>query len=1077
MNLKYNAFISYRHAEQDSKIASEVQTQLERFRIPKEIVKKTGVKRFERIFRDKEELPITSDLNDDIDMALANSDNLIVICSTRTGESIWVRKEIETFLKYHDKSHIFTVLVDGNEPTEVIPDILQHNTVTVTLPDGRIETREEIIEPLSCDYRIGIKKARKVELPRLAASMLGVSYDEIIQRRRQYIRRRNSIIGCSAALMLAAIIGYLTWSLLQIKMNYNLAQENYTLAQTNFELAQTNFEQAQANYEEALRNQSAYLASESGELLNEGDRLGAVQLALAALPTDALERPVTSEAEYALSSALGMYRTPGLSDSDAVWNYGSGFRIDKFRVDHKNLRVAALDALGNLNIWSLKDHTLIKTFVSTNSRLYNFVIDPEGRVALGYTDKVIMMDSDLETELWSKELDYNYSASAVYDTFWLSGDGSEIAYYSHSYFIDFDSSTGEILYQFDLNDIIDAGEDDFLGIGISRVVFSPDDSQIAIVYAFGMDSKGIAVFDRETEEWSLIGETYTYIPDISFSPDSEKLVFTYEDSINDSSFSFSGIQVLRETNRLVDCYDVETGKLLWSDSIAHTLVGYESGLMFVNYGYEGEAAEAVAVSFSNRCVIIDMNSGEKLTERELLSEYIDAYVNVTETKMYFILRNGQYMVLRLDDPGKPTSSYSYFAGEVLESQAYIGTDGAEHYLIKCDDSNYLTEYSSLFYDTSYNPITETGNSGIYRSTVSGKYLLAVDSEMNLYCVDMNVGKAAWNVKLAGDNYTAISFVGNDELGNVYMINSNRIDDEYGDKLYKIDISDGDISQITDLPETYTLKTSYSGGCIYISYSGGFGDPPYILKYNLSDGSSEKIELNIGSDEYFSSCDLYVSEDGKHAVMVDTLASNGITYLADLENGNMITLDITGITFAAWSPDSKLVAISNGEVVCVYQSEGPKNVTLSDFETNIADVYICGEGIIVLLNNGRAGLYDEDGNLLRSLDAFHGYISSTILNYEDTIFRVDEDILTIQFGEYSSIIYLDEFKVKDIIAGLLAYDQGSARYYVRIYGNVGGAGSVGYFNVRSIEELIAEGLKFIGDETMSDEMKKRYGIED
>ena len=100
----------------------------------------------------------------------------------------------------------------------------------------------------------------------------------------------------------------------------------------------------------------------------------------------------------------------------------------------------------------------------------------------------------------------------------------------------------------------------------------------------------------------------------------------------------------------------------------------------------------------------------------------------------------------------------------------------------------------------------------------------------------------------------------------------------------------------------------------------------------------------------------------------------------------------------------------------------------------------------------------------------------LLDYEDTTFTIDGDILTIKFGEYSSVIYLDEFKVKNIIAGLLAYDQDSERYYVRIYGNVGGAGSVGYFKVRSIEELVAEGLKFIGNETMSEEMKKRYGIE-
>ncbi len=1076
MNLKYNAFISYRHAEQDSKIASEVQTRLERFRIPKEIVKKTGVKRFERIFRDKEELPITSDLNDDIEMALANSDNLIVICSTRTCESIWVRKEIETFLKYHRKENIYTVLVDGDEPTAVIPDILQHNTVTVTLPDGSVETREEFIEPLSCDYRIGIKKARKVELPRLAASMLGVSYDEIVQRRKQYIRRRNSIIGCCAAVMLAAIIGYLTWSLLQIKMNYNLAQENYLLAQNNLELAQANYEQAQANYEEALRNQSAYLASESGELLNEGDRLGAVQLALAALPTDALERPVTSEAEYALSSALGMYRTPGLSDSDPIWNYGSGFRINKFRVDHKNLRVAILDALGNLNIWSLEDHTLLKTFVSDTSRLYNFVIDSEGRVALGYYDKIIMMDSDLETVLWSKELEGVSIVSSVYDTFRLSHDGSEIAFFSRNFVTVYDTVTGDVIDQYDLENYVEMDEDSYLGLCVSKLIYSPDDCKIAVVYSIDTDIDNILVLDRETQEWTAIGEGYSFLPDISFSPDSTKLVFTYEDSVYDNSFSLSGMQVLRETNRLIDCYDVTTGKRLWSNTTAHTLIGYESGLLFVNYGYEGEAVEAVASSFSNRCVIINMNTGEKLTERELASEYIDAYTNDAETRLFFVLRNGQRMALRLDDPSAAMSGYEYFEGDVLDSIAFIGSDDYNHYLIQSDRNNYLTEYSSFFYDTSYNPITETGNNGIYRSTVSGKYLLAVDLEMNLFCVDMNVGKVAWDVKLDGDNYTGITFVGNDEFGNVFMINSNRIGEEYGDKLYKISISDGEISRINDLPETYTLNTSYSDGCIYISYSGGYGEAPYILKYNLSDGSSEKIELDTQSDEYFPICKISVSADGKHAILTDTLDANGVTYLVNLENGTMITLDITGITFSAWSPDSKYVAISNGTVVNIYQAEGPRDAVLSDFETSVVDVFISERGLIVLLNNGRAGLYDDEGNLERSLDAFHNYVSSTILDYDDTTFTIDGDILTIKFGEYSSLIYLDEFKVKDIIAGLLAYDQDSQKYYVRIYESVGGAGAVGYFNVRSIEELIAEGLKFIGNETMSEEMKKRYGIE-
>lgn len=92
MDFHYNAFISYRHAEVDSRIAEEVQTRLERYRLPAAVQKRTGIRRIDRIFRDKSELPLTSDLNDDILAALRDADFLILICSPRTRESLWVAK-------------------------------------------------------------------------------------------------------------------------------------------------------------------------------------------------------------------------------------------------------------------------------------------------------------------------------------------------------------------------------------------------------------------------------------------------------------------------------------------------------------------------------------------------------------------------------------------------------------------------------------------------------------------------------------------------------------------------------------------------------------------------------------------------------------------------------------------------------------------------------------------------------------------------------------------------------------------------------------------------------------------------
>ena len=127
MSTHYNAFISYRHHPDDIRVAETIHRSLERFRVPGKIRAKYG--KITRLFRDKEELPITSDLNDDIDEALKNSDYLIVICSVHTRESIWVQREIELFLKSHHRSRVLTVLA-GGEPYDVIPEILLHDEVT-----------------------------------------------------------------------------------------------------------------------------------------------------------------------------------------------------------------------------------------------------------------------------------------------------------------------------------------------------------------------------------------------------------------------------------------------------------------------------------------------------------------------------------------------------------------------------------------------------------------------------------------------------------------------------------------------------------------------------------------------------------------------------------------------------------------------------------------------------------------------------------------------------------------------------------------------------------------------------------
>lgn len=325
MAVHYSAFISYRHHPEDIRVATEIQHSLERFPVPRALKKQN--KRIDRLFRDKEELPITSDINEDIEQALQNSDYLIVICSTHTKDSLWVQREIETFLKYHRRSRILTVLVDG-EPYDVIPKCLQETTVTDPVT-GQQQTQQ--IEPLSCDWRLSSRRQRhREELPRLAAALLECSYDELRQRQRQHRQRRLIAVFSASLAASLALAAYFMYNSIRI---YQANQ------------------QIRANYEASLKNQSMYLAAEAREQLAAGDRLLAVALARAALPAADRDRPFVAEAEYVLTKALGVYNMRTEPQAVGAISLGANAQISEMFLSPDGKVLALYDRRGQLTFW------------------------------------------------------------------------------------------------------------------------------------------------------------------------------------------------------------------------------------------------------------------------------------------------------------------------------------------------------------------------------------------------------------------------------------------------------------------------------------------------------------------------------------------------------------------------------------------------------------------------------------------------------------------------------------------------------------------------------------------------------
>jgi hypothetical protein len=211
----YDVFISYRHASPDKEIAEQLHRELEAYRAPANLVEQGWPERVKRVFRDREELPVSSSLSDNIVKALRQSRFLIVVCSPRTPESRWVAKEIELFRELGGGDQIMALLIEG-DPTESFPLPLRQVRRPVAGPDGTVQEVVEDAEPLAADIRgrdlADALRRLKTEKLRLLAPIFGCGYDDLKQRHREQFLRRWNLIGGSFFFALAALVLLLAYA-------------------------------------------------------------------------------------------------------------------------------------------------------------------------------------------------------------------------------------------------------------------------------------------------------------------------------------------------------------------------------------------------------------------------------------------------------------------------------------------------------------------------------------------------------------------------------------------------------------------------------------------------------------------------------------------------------------------------------------------------------------------------------------------------------------------------------------------------------------------------------------------------
>jgi len=197
----YFAFVSYSHA--DAAVARWLHRALETYRLPRAVrsLRDAGAlpERLAPVFLDRAELATSAELGAEIERALAESENMIVLCSPAAARSRWVNEEIRRFCALGRAERVFCVIVPSAEGDGVVfPPGLSEFLAARAANDGA-----SAVEPLAADLRPS-GDGRHDGLLKLIAGLLGLRFDDL--RRREQARRQRRLVVITAASVAASIV-------------------------------------------------------------------------------------------------------------------------------------------------------------------------------------------------------------------------------------------------------------------------------------------------------------------------------------------------------------------------------------------------------------------------------------------------------------------------------------------------------------------------------------------------------------------------------------------------------------------------------------------------------------------------------------------------------------------------------------------------------------------------------------------------------------------------------------------------------------------------------------------------------
>lgn len=1005
--MRYNAFISYRHSELDMFVAKKVHKGLETFKVPHAVAKKTGKKKINRVFRDQEELPIGSDLGDNIESALKESEFLIVICSPRTPESYWVQKEIATFIKMHGREHILAILVEG-EPDESFPEILT------------VDEEGTPIEPLAADVRGRTKqevsKKLKTEILRLAAPLLGCSYDDLRQRHRERFMKKVIAAAAGVTVLALAFGAYSAYNTMMI----------------------------QKNYEGKQRNQSKYLADLSLSLLEEGDRRAAALIALEALPTEGNDRPYVASAQYALGESLGIYDTGNYAQMDYSLKHDVPVSALSFNED--GTKLLTRDQANYIYVWDVEKYTLIAK-LSPEYDEDNHVISIN-ETALYGDDSIIITDKNGIRSVKLDGTENWRAASDHYDSFALiDGEAGIAACVSTKVVTFYDLESGNELGRM---------ENDLDASFASDMAFNEKHDKFVISHLGSLDAESgwISAYDFQTKQMTH----YEITPSCTF-----ELVF-----LPDDSFVLSGAMesVLYDINSdvstgYVQKIDITNGETLWSKEYEFSLVDIDSTstqLKTRSYTDAGTGTEhkEVLLSVNNSAYAWDAATGELITQMNVTNGIMKMLISTVNGVAYLVESSGTIDIVNMSDGTNYTTSAIETCKNVRDVLIRSGVIAIRAYaspditLMK-----YHEGYGKEQVETFATAIKE-----VLYSQDEGYYCVyteeSVDNEAyHFYRTENNEKAGSWTPQR--DEYThreAAQFVDNT------LVNVNNDG--------KIDFYDVTTGQ----QDSFFVAEDLYGTDCYFTRNTGLALITADNRYFIVNLREKKITASGELETYINGAIL--SEDGE--TMYADVKEKGIC-LVDVANGSAKNIDLEGYRMCYSINQANSMAVSeDGALFAVNCMDHMLRILDVEHMTTVAEVPFSGSlrCFLQFSENGDK-LFMQGSDYYLRVYSLHDkefvYIASNQNNEIESII-FDEEAGTVCVNTQSEMMLLnkEDYDIIAVIENGLAYLPSYSRIYCKYNSNLY------QFPYMTLEMLLEEAGKQFGNDALSTQERMQYNID-